>query len=574
MVAAILLIAAFQGYWINRIYQEERSGLQKEANGIFRDVVYNLQVERFKADTIFLKQKTDNNLFVYNAVNAIRHKVASFHKDSGKPTIDTTIEVRPPSVMVVKNNHPILDSLPRSMRGDTQKHIFYIQRPGTPGMPPMPDTAMLRKMAQGAMNVVVSYGRQAKDTTLPMRRSDGVRLNITPDQVRSITLSHDSSSKTRISATGRLTAEKSFIRMVTSGRALDDTIAVAKLDSAYKKELTKVGIPVNFIIIKGKDDSLHKKDTVSTDRFRTDIAKVGIISQYWYQAAFDNPAAYLLKKISPQILFSLFLVLFTTIVFIFLYRNLAQQRRLSEMKNDFISNITHELKTPIATVSVAVEALRNFGGLQKPERTKEYLDISAGELQRLGLLVDKVLKLSMFEKDEIALQKESFDLFELIAEVMASMKLQFENQHAVTSLDSSGDNFLIDADRVHITSVIYNLLDNALKYSKSDPQIHVKLIRHEEYFELRVHDNGIGIPTAYQRKVFDQFFRVPTGNRHNVKGYGLGLSYINHIVKQHHGFIEVESTVGTGSTFIVKIPFAEKAMIHFDKGRKIFKENS
>jgi len=267
-------------------------------------------------------------------------------------------------------------------------------------------------------------------------------------------------------------------------------------------------------------------------------------------------------------------VIFTTVVFIFLYRNLAQQRRLAEMKNDFISNITHELKTPIATVSVAVEALRNFGGLQKPERTKEYLDISAGELQRLGLLVDKVLKLSMFEKDEISLQKESFDLLDLITEVMTSMKLQFENQHAVTSLASSGDNFVIDADRVHITSVIYNLLDNALKYTKADPRIDVELIRKDEYFELRVKDNGIGISAENQRKVFDQFFRVPTGDRHNVKGYGLGLSYINHIVKQHHGLIEVESAPGKGSTFIVKLPFAEKAVIHFDKGRKISKEKN
>ena len=131
---------------------------------------------------------------------------------------------------------------------------------------------------------------------------------------------------------------------------------------------------------------------------------------------------------------------------------------MSDIKNDFISNITHELKTPIATVNVAIEALRNFGGIHNPERTKEYLDISASELQRLGLLVDKVLKISMFEKKEITLEKEKFDLVHLCRKVMDSMKLQFEQQNAVTILETSGENFIIEADKLHMTSVIYNLL--------------------------------------------------------------------------------------------------------------------
>jgi two-component system phosphate regulon sensor histidine kinase PhoR len=152
------------------------------------------------------------------------------------------------------------------------------------------------------------------------------------------------------------------------------------------------------------------------------------------------------------------------------------------------------------------------------------------------------------------------------------MKLQFDKQHATITLEKQGDNFVIDADKLHITSVIYNLLDNALKYSKEEPSIGIHLIRHDEYFELRISDNGVGIPPEYRQKIFDQFFRIPNGDRHTIKGYGLGLSYVNHIVRQHMGFIEVESEVGVGSTFIVRMAFAEKSVIHFDNGRKIFKK--
>ena len=242
------------------------------------------------------------------------------------------------------------------------------------------------------------------------------------------------------------------------------------------------------------------------------------------------------------------------------------------MKNEFISNITHELKTPIATVNVAIEALRNFNAIQSPEKTKEYLDISASELQRLSLLVDKVLRLSMFENKEIELKKEKFDLFQLTEEIIATMKLQFDKVNATISLAKEGERFVIDADKLHITSMIYNLLDNALKYSKERPEIAVKIISHAGYVELCVSDKGIGIAPEYKQKVFEKFFRVPGNAHHNTKGYGLGLSYVSHIAKRHLGFVEVESEVGKGSTFSVKLPYEEANVINYDRGRIIRKE--
>ena len=166
-------------------------------------------------------------------------------------------------------------------------------------------------------------------------------------------------------------------------------------------------------------------------------------------------------------MFSVFLVGVTILSFVLLYKNLLKQQRLAELKNEFIGNITHELKTPIATVGVAIEALKNFNAMQDPQRTKEYLDISSNELQRLGLLVDKVLKLSMFEKKEIDLQYETFDLRGVVDEVVASMRLQVEKYHAIVSITQKG-NTNLQADRLHLLSVVFNLLDNALKYSNGE----------------------------------------------------------------------------------------------------------
>ena len=160
----------------------------------------------------------------------------------------------------------------------------------------------------------------------------------------------------------------------------------------------------------------------------------------------------------------------------------------------------------------------------------------------------------MFEKREIELNKENFDMKELTEEVLNTMKLQFEKNNAVVKFTTDGNDFTINADKLHVTSVIYNLLDNALKYRKEDPLINVHLSAQQNNIELAVSDNGIGIAPEYQSKIFDKFFRVPTGNKHVVKGYGLGLSYVSHVIAQHHGSINVESEINKGSTFICKIP--------------------
>ncbi len=355
-------------------------------------------------------------------------------------------------------------------------------------------------------------------------------------------------------------------RFLEHNPLLNDTIPVKRIDSLYKALLAKEGIEVAYRIVRSgvpqtttlKNGNIKqifiKSDHPDSVKFSTKRVPVGFLSPLFYKAEFESATPHIFKKLSLQLLLSLMLIALTITSFVFIYRSLLAQKRLTAIKNEFIGNITHELKTPISTVSVAIEAMKNFNALQNPERTQEYLGIAGQELNRLSLLVDKVLRLSMFETQQVELKYEWFDIKNLLDEVSSSMQLQFEKFGAETTLELNGNDFNIMADRMHISSVLYNLLDNALKYSRGKPKIDLSISATHNEITLVVKDNGIGIPASYQDKIFDKFFRVPHGNEHNVKGYGLGLSYVSHIIGKHKGSIKMQSEEGSGTTFIIKLP--------------------
>jgi two-component system phosphate regulon sensor histidine kinase PhoR len=337
-----------------------------------------------------------------------------------------------------------------------------------------------------------------------------------------------------------------FFRMLYDVDSLQDTLKLKEITSAYSEALKKVNADIPFTI--SRLDSV-----VNNDEPESNQMTVGFAHPVTYRFDLGNTFPFLVKRIATPILFSIFLIGVTILSFVLLYRSLLRQRKLAALKNEFISNITHELKTPIATVGVAIEALKNFNAIQNPERTKEYLDISSNELQRLGLLVDKVLKLSMFEKKEIELKYEPLSMKDVVDEVVNSMRLQVEKYHARVLVTNEGD-LNLSGDKLHLLSVVFNLLDNALKYSKGDPAIQIDLKEKGNSVVVTITDNGIGIPEEYKSKLFEKFFRVPTGDTHNAKGYGLGLSYVAHVIQKHKGNISVDSQPGIGSKFVITLP--------------------
>jgi two-component system phosphate regulon sensor histidine kinase PhoR len=386
-----------------------------------------------------------------------------------------------------------------------------------------------------------------------------LKVHMLPRQ-KMVTLANTLNEKLKDSLTGRTVVaferkESADKRVITRRESrlmqflydvdsLQDSVRLTEIEATYGTRLKQQNLPVPF--------SIQRMDKEKEERAYNEVT-LGFANPITYKLNLGNTFPFLLKRISAAVLFSIFLIGVTVLSFLLLYRNLLRQQRLAVIKNDFISNITHELKTPIATVSVAIEALRTFNASMDKEKTKEYLDISANELQRLSLLVDKVLKLSMFEKKEIDLKYEPLNMKDLVDEVTASMRLQLEKHQAHVSVSAEGDTTL-QGDRLHLVSVIFNLFDNALKYSKGKPAIGIFLKGEANRVTLSLSDNGIGIPTEYKDRIFEKFFRVPTGNLHNAKGYGLGLSYVSHVIGKHQGTIQVESMEGDGSKFVITLP--------------------
>ncbi len=327
-----------------------------------------------------------------------------------------------------------------------------------------------------------------------------------------------------------------------------DSIKIQDLQRQLRQELDSSHIPIGTRIVRLSAPAHRSLDSLHTASYQA-----GLPPRDFYVAYLTDYQGLIFKRLLPQVLFSVFLLALTSGAFLLVFRSLHQQQQLTQLKNDFISNVSHELKTPLSTVSVAIEALSNFDALKDPHRTKEYLAISQMELSRLNLLVDNVLRTALFDQKQQMYQFEEVDLFSMIEGILHSLKFQFEKHQAKVHFQSSGSSFRLKADRVHLTNVIYNLIDNALKYSNHQPVITIRLEDQGTTLVLTIQDEGIGIPAEYQQQIFEKFFRVPTGNIHNVKGHGLGLSYVRQVVEAHGGTIKLNSVPGQGSTFDLQL---------------------
>ena len=241
------------------------------------------------------------------------------------------------------------------------------------------------------------------------------------------------------------------------------------------------------------------------------------------------------------------------VIFFFVYTLfvILKQRRLSEIQKDFINNMTHEFKTPISTIAISTEVLKDPAIVHTPERLLNYATIIQNENQRLKQQVERVLQMAKLDEDDIGLKMEETDIHELIREVVKNNLVAIESKRGKVHLELNAKSTIKKVDRLHFTNVIYNLLDNAIKYNNSIPDLTITTTDHGSDLRISVSDNGIGIRTEDQGKVFHKFYRVPTGDLHDVKGFGLGLNYAKLIVEKHGGKISVVSEVGKGSTFVI-----------------------
>ncbi len=263
---------------------------------------------------------------------------------------------------------------------------------------------------------------------------------------------------------------------------------------------------------------------------------------------------YLLSRLVPNITFGLILLLLSGIAFLISYKSLKKQILLNSIRNDFVSNITHELNTPVSTVKVVLEALQKYDVKTNRQRADEYIQIAINEIERLDKLIHKVLLSSIMDADSNKSEYELLNFTCIVEDVIKSMHVRFENEKAQVTFVKPDDEITIYGERVQLQSVLFNLLDNSLKYTNSQPEIQVKLVERSGCAILTICDNGYGIPDEFKTKIFEKLFRVPSNNKHNVKGYGLGLHYAFLVVKKHQGSIEVNNNSVQGCTFSISIP--------------------
>ncbi|RYY59274.1 MAG: HAMP domain-containing histidine kinase, partial [Chitinophagaceae bacterium] len=235
---------------------------------------------------------------------------------------------------------------------------------------------------------------------------------------------------------------------------------------------------------------------------------------------------------------------------------MLRQKKLAQIKNDFINNMTHEFKTPIATISLAVDALRNEKVQADVKKLSYFSEIIKEENQRMNRQVETILKAALLERQEIQLNRKELDAHQIIQDVADNFMLRLQEKGGSLGLSLDADNPIIYADEVHFSNLVNNLMDNAVKYSKENvpPRIQLTTSADERRFFIRIEDNGIGMNRETLKRIFEKFYRAHTGNIHNVKGFGLGLSYVKSVVEAHQGHIKAESTLGKGSAFTMDFP--------------------
>jgi two-component system phosphate regulon sensor histidine kinase PhoR len=336
------------------------------------------------------------------------------------------------------------------------------------------------------------------------------------------------------------------------------------LDSLLNEELRQKGIKTKFEY--GVYSSLQNKMIIEkTGQYQAQLLKNSFVFTLYPNEFLTNPnylmiyfpyeIRFLLKEMSSIILISLILIIILMMLFTYVIKVIVWQKKLSEMKNDFINNMTHEIKTPISTISLACEALSDQSVKKHEALAENYLKVIYDENKRLADITEKILQAAIFDQGELNLKLEMINIEEVIDNVINNIGIQVEVKDGKIIRDFRASKTAITADKMHITNVISNLVDNANKYSPKRPVITIISENYSDGVRISIEDNGIGISKENQKKIFDKLYRVPTGNIHDVKGFGLGLSYVKAVIEKHNGKITVDSDLRKGSTFRVYLPF-------------------
>lgn len=360
----------------------------------------------------------------------------------------------------------------------------------------------------------------------------------------------------------RMYVESRTEKIISFDLPVDQRTSLAELDSLIKVELDARKLTARFNLAVSNEngeyvmlaegfDPKDKSSIYSEQLFPYDPESA---KKYELQLHLPSQSFLIIQSMGVMFIASIVLILAMLAIFVATLSVIFRQKRIAEIRNDFVSNMTHELKTPIATISLAAQMLEDKNIPVELKNVDHLSKMVKEESKRLGLLVEKVLQMAIFDRGTFKLKRKQLNLHSIIRKVIDNYALQFQSKDVKVTYELNAEQSEVYADEVHITNIISNLIDNAIKYSKESPAINICTLNKNDGIIVCVKDNGIGISKEYQKRIFDQFYRVPTGNVHSVKGFGLGLSYVKKIVDMHDGSIWVKSEQGVGSTFSVYIP--------------------
>ncbi len=347
---------------------------------------------------------------------------------------------------------------------------------------------------------------------------------------------------------------------------VSDVISPKVLDSLIKAEMQcmRVGDAYEYMIYNRGNQRLVMGnarlyvDELYISEHQQSIEALFSPGDYYFSMYFPRKSQQLFFQLSVWMLLSALFLLAVIIGFWYTVNTAIKQKKISEMKNDFINNLTHEFKTPMATINLASEMLSKPMVLQNLDKVQSYARVIHHENERLQHQVEQILQIALLDRNEIQLQPNHFNMGELLADLIEGFNIRAEDVGGKITLKSPGNEVYIKGDRLHLAQLFSNLIDNALKYNDKIPQIQIELSRDEENVRVAVIDNGIGISATDIDLIFKNFYRVHTGNIHDVKGFGIGLYYVEKVAKLHGGKVQVESELHKGSTFVVQLPVVGK----------------
>jgi len=344
-------------------------------------------------------------------------------------------------------------------------------------------------------------------------------------------------------------------------KPIHQRVSNIELNKTIKEELEKRNVSLDFKYgvysidglatkLKSGYYTINKKDSYRYPFFFNASGDV----EYELYVTFPDKDEHILSGISNILILSLFFILIIVIAFSSSLYQLIRQKKISEIKTDFINNMTHEFKTPIATINLALDSIKNHKIIHNNDKVLRYVQMIRDENKRMHSQVENVLRISRLEKNEIEISKETVDLHDIIEDAISRIGLLIADNQGRLDMHFEAKTAEIPGNQFHLTNVIVNILENALKYSEGAPKIDVYTESTNKFFVFKIKDEGIGMSKAVQKLVFNKFYREQKGNIHDVKGHGLGLAYVKEIVEKHHGTVFVESEKGVGSLFTVKLP--------------------